>query len=137
MTAKHDQKITHHYLVHYPEHSPRESDPNYKDFEAFRKRTYKTAKCAYALRTGDITQCDGPLELHHSHIEFALQNAIDLKMLEKQYPGVSDPEKVGAWIESADNLTWYCRWHHRGHGGVHCATSADFEAEHYVRGLIS
>ncbi|GFG74421.1 hypothetical protein [Mycobacterium botniense] len=73
----------------------------------------------------------------HTHIEFALQNGVDLQMLEHQYPGVGDPDSVGAWVESAQNLTYYCRWHHRGPGGVHCASSADFEGEHFVRGLIS
>jgi hypothetical protein len=110
---------------------------HYRDFEAYRRRTHKTAKCAFGLRCGDFSQCDGPLELHHNHIEFALQNSIDLKLLERQYPGVSDPDSVGAWVESGKNLTYYCTFHHRGHGGVHVASAADFEAEHFVRGLIS
>jgi len=55
----------------------------------------------------------------------------------KDYPGVSDPNKVGEWVESALNLLWLCEFHHRGHGGVHVASSSDFEAEKYVRGLIS
>lgn len=136
-TPAHDQKVTHRYTVHYPEHEPRESDPHYRDFDAYRRKTHATAKCAFGVRTGDFTQCHGPLELHHTHIEFALQNGVDLQMLEHQYPGVGDPDSVGAWVESAQNLTYYCRWHHRGPGGVHCASSADFEGEHFVRGLIS
>jgi hypothetical protein len=44
---------------------------------------------------------------------------------------------VGAWVESADNLQWLCEFHHRGHGGVHIASSSDYEAERYVRGLIA
>lgn len=135
-TPSHDQKVSHDYLVHYPEHPPRKSDPHYKDFEAFRRRTRKTAKCAFAVRIGDFSLCEGVLELHHTHVEFALQNGIDLALLERDYPGISDPKSVGAWVESADNLTWYCSKHHRGHGGVHCASSADFEAEHYIRKLI-
>lgn len=40
-------------------------------------------------------------------------------------------------MESAANLEWLCEFHHRGHGGVHVASSADFEAEKFIKGLIS
>jgi hypothetical protein len=161
MTDAHDQTIAHRYVVHYPPHPPRESDPNYKDFDHYHRSTKATARCAFAvhatlsgdaapirqadkphrligageLRAGCDTCC--PLELHHSHIEFSLQNGIDLAVLEKDYPGVSDPAKVGAWVESAQNLEWLCVFHHRGPGGAHTATASDYEAERYVRGLIS
>ena len=132
-------KVTHNYTINYPAHEPRASDPNYVDFEAYRKRTKATAVCDFATRTGDDSECDkaNPLELHHTHIEFALQNAVDLKLLETQYPGVSNPNEVGAWVESGTNLTWLCRAHHRGPGGIHVAASADYEAEHFVHNLIS
>ena len=132
----HDQNITHHYLIHYPDHEPREHDPHYKDFESFKHRTKATAKCAVGEFRNDFTECSGGLECHHAHIEFALQNAVDLAVLEAHYPGVSNPDEVGAWVESADNLEWLCEFHHRGHGGVHVASSSDFEAERFIRGLI-
>lgn len=137
MPDAHDQHVSHHYTVHYPAHEPRETDPHYKDFDAYRRRTHKTAKCAIGEHRNDYTDCRGPLELHHAHVEFALQNSIDLVWLEQDYPGISDPGSVGAWVESAANLVWLCLFHHRGHGGVHVASAADFEAEHFVRGLIS
>jgi len=65
-----------------------------------------------------------------------LKNGVDLRWLEADYPGISDPEAVGAWVESAENLMWLCLRHHRGHQGVHVATAADFEAQKYVRNLI-
>lgn len=133
----HDQNETHRYLVHFPAHPERRSDPHYKDFQAFRRRTHKTAKCAEAVRRGDFSECHGGLELHHTHIEFSLQNGVDLKLLERDYPGISDPTQIGAWVESGANLEWLCVAHHRGHGGVHSATASDFEASRYVRGLIS
>lgn len=136
-TPAHDHNVTHRYLVHYPEHSPRESDPHYKDFEHYRRLTHATAKCAIGEHRRDYSECDGPLELHHAHVEFALQNGIDLAWLEVDYPGISDPDSVGAWVESAANLQWLCLKHHRGRGGVHSATYSDFEAERFVRGLIS
>lgn len=133
----HSQAITHHYTVHYPDHAPRKGDPHYADFNAYHQRTKATAKCVIGLHRNDFSECRGQLELHHSHVEFALQNGIELRWLEIDYPGISDPDTVGKWVESAANLDWYCEFHHRGHGGVHVAAAADFEAEKYVRGLIS
>jgi hypothetical protein len=135
-TPAENRAITHHYVVCYPAHPPRAKDPHYKDFDAFRRHTAKTAKCAVGQHRNDYSECHGQLELHHAHVEFALQNGIDLAWLETDYPGISDPDTVGAWVESANNLMWLCEFHHRGHGGVHVASAADFEAEKYVRGLI-
>lgn len=132
MVPAHKQAVTNRYYVNYPDHEPRQEDPNYVDFEAYRRAHIKTAKCAMAY-TGE---CEGGLELHHSHIEFALQNGINLSWLEHDYPGVSDPKTVGAWVESGANLLFYCEHHHRGPGGVHKASSSDFEAEHYCHNLI-
>ena len=137
MTAAHDQAETRHYLMHYPEHPAREDDPHYADFEAYRRRTHSTAVCRFAEETGDASECHGVLELHHAHVEFSLQNGIALERLEHLYPGISDPSTVGAWVETADNLVWLCAWHHRGHGGVHTAAAADYEASKWVRGLIA
>jgi hypothetical protein len=36
-----------------------------------------------------------------------------------------------------DIIVHNCSFHHRGHGGVHVASSSDFTAEFYVPGLIS
>lgn len=140
--AAHTQVASHRYLVHYPPHPPRAEDPHYKDFEAFHRRTKKDPElyvCAHAKRTGDDSECDHdhPLELHHSHIEFSLQQGVDLALLERDYPGVSDPDEVGAWVESAENLEWLCQYHHRGPGGKHTAAASDYEASHYVRGLLT
>lgn len=134
----HEAKQTHHYTVLFPAHPHREDDPHYKDFEAYRRRTKDTAQCAVGAHRGDFSECslDKPLELHHSHVEFSLQNGVDLKWLEVDYPGVSNPDEVGAWVESADNLQWLCEAHHRGLMGVHKLSASDFEAVKYVRGLV-
>ena len=139
LLAAHTQAVSKHYTVHYPAHQPRESDPNYRDFNAYHRRTKATAQCAIGLHRNDFSECslDLPLELHHSHIEFAIQNGINLSWLEVDYPGVSDPNIVGAWVESAANLEWLCMFHHRGHGGAHLLSASDFEAIKFVRGLVS
>jgi len=147
----HSAVQTHRYLLHFPEHAPREDDPHYVDFTAYHRRTRATARCYVGERIGFATCRDANgepcvidgagqqsgLELHHAHIEFSLQNGIDLAALEKDYPGVSTRTTVGEWVESAANLRWLCSWHHRGAGGAHTASHSDWEAEQYVRGLVS
>jgi hypothetical protein len=136
-TPAHTQHTTHQYWIHYPAHPPRKNDPHYTDFNEYRRRTKNTAKCAIGAHRNDYTECHGNLELHHAHVEFSLQNGIDLKWLENDYPGISNPHDIGAWVETAENLQWLCEWHHRGSGGVHVTAAADYEAEKYVRNLIT
>lgn len=69
-------------------------------------------------------------------LEFALLNSVDADALRKDFPDLTDAEKVTAWAESDENFMWLCAKHHRGHGGAHHAAFADFTAELYVRGLI-
>ena len=120
---KHDQNVTHHYTVHYPAHPERNSDPHYKDFNHYRKQTKATAKCSVGDHRNDFSEC-------------TLDKRVDLKWLEVDYPGISDPDTIGAWVESANNLVWLCEFHHRGFGGAHTASASDYEAEKYVRGLM-
>lgn len=138
LTPAHDQVVTNRYTLHYLDHAPRADDPHYKDFEHYRRTHIATATCMFAdARGGDASECAGGLELHHRHVEFALLNGVDLALLERDYPGISNRDELGAWIESGTNLVFLCAKHHRGHGGIHHASAADWEAEHYVRGLIA
>lgn len=140
-TPAHVQKMTHNYAVRFPEHEARENDPHYVDFNHIHREWKKDPEkwqCWIGNHRGDFGECslDKPLELHHAHIEFALMNAVELAWLEKDYPGVSDPEKLGAWVESAENLLVLCQFHHRGHGGIHVASSSDYEGLKYIRNMI-
>ena len=147
----HSQPQTHHYIMHFPAHPARESDPHYLDFNAFHRAQRATARCYIGehigwgdCRDSEMNLCPPPvdggqqpgLELHHTHVEFSLQNGISLEALEKDYPGISDATAVGAWIESATNFRWLCAWHHRGSAGAHTASHSDWEGSQYVQGLI-
>ena len=138
----HDQAVTRHYVIHYPDHAPRTNDPYYADFHAYKalRRKADTWTCDFALehRGGDTSECDlsSPLEAHHRIIEFAVLNSVDLTLLEPDYPGVS-AMGVGKWVESAKNLMILCIPHHRGHEGVHVASASDYASMFYIRGLIS
>lgn len=140
--AAHVTKVSRRYSLHYAAHDPRAHDPHKADFDEYKRRRKAAAQwyCDFAAanRDFDSSECDltVPLECHHAVIEYALQNGVDLKHLEGFYPGVSSVG-VGAWIDSADNLTLLCRWHHRGHGGVHIVSASDWEAYKFVKGLVS
>lgn len=152
MVEAHDQSVSHKYLIHYPPHPARKDDPHYIDFNHYHKQTRATARCYTGERLG-FDQCrdakgnpalvgpDGKqpgLELHHAHVEFSLQQGISLTALEKDYPGISDPSQVGAWVESAANFRWLCAYHHRSTAaGAHAVAHADWEASQYVLGLLA
>jgi hypothetical protein len=153
VVAAHEQAETHHYVMHFPPHPARADDPHYVDFDHYHRKTRVTARCYIGERIGfgdckdaQFNPCPPPdgggeqpgLELHHAHVEFSLQNGVDLAALEKDYPGISDPTQVGAWVDSSpDNLRWLCAWHHRGAAGAHTASHSDWEASAYVQGLIA
>lgn len=141
MTDAHRQKVTNHYVIAYPAHAPRKDDPHYADFQAWKRQQRRLGRyrCAWAALVDDDSDCDlkHPLEAHHGHIEFAMLNGVSFKRLEHVYPGISDPAKVGAWIDSDANLMLLCAKHHRGAGtGVHHLSAADYEASHYVQGVF-
>lgn len=131
-TGNHSANESHRYTLHYPPHGPRKGDPHYVDFEHYRRLTKPTAKCYVGERKG-FDECGGSLELHHAHIEFSLTNGVSFLALEKDYPGISDPNKVGAWVESEANFRWLCEYHHRStEAGAHSIAHADWEANQYV-----
>lgn len=137
--------------MHYPAHPAREGDPHYKDFHAYHKKNRPTARCYIGERIGfeECRDAQGQLalppegkpqpglELHHAHVEFSLVNSVDFKALALDYPGIDDPDSVGAWVESGANFRWYCAYHHRGSSGAHNASHSDFEASQYIHGLIT
>jgi hypothetical protein len=138
----HSQRFSHSYIVTYPAHAPRASDPHKRDFDAWKqdRRTAGTYYCDFAKehRDGDTSECDmkHPLEAHHKVVELAMMNEIDFALLEEQYPGISNADAAGAWIDSDQNLTLLCSFHHRGAMGVHCASASDYGSAYYIRNLI-
>lgn len=147
-TPAHDQRTTNHYVLHYPEHLPREDDPHYAAFNAYHRHHEETGVCVVGKRLG-FDQCadaqgkpmlDQPghpgLELHHKVLEFSLINAVDLAAVMLDFPDLTDEEAVAAWAETEPNFMWLCAKHHRGAGGIHHAAAADWTAEQYIRDLI-
>ncbi|WP_370217901.1 hypothetical protein [Kitasatospora sp. GAS1066B] len=138
--AAHNQTTTHRYTVHFPDHEPRESDPHYAAFNAFRRHHRDGARCYVGERAG-ADLCTPELELHHAVLEFAAANAADAAALHVDFPEIpqdATAEDVARWLESSPGeFRWLCSYHHRGHGGAHTASHADWTAQLYVPGLIT
>ena len=121
------------------------------DFNHYHTLHRPTARCYVGERIGfeDCKDAQGVtvsvdaraeqsgLELHHAFVEFSLQNGVSLTALEHDFPGISNPDEVGAWVESDTNFRWLCVFHHRASGGAHTASHSDWTAQNYVLGLIS
>jgi hypothetical protein len=147
-TPAHDQPVTNHYQIHFPDHAPRQGDIHYAAFNAYHRKNSATAVCFVGARVG-FDQCsdalghamlDQPghpgLELHHQFLEFSLINSVDIEAIQKDYPNLTNLEKVKEWAETDPNFQWLCTKHHRGVGGAHHAAHADWEAGLYIRDLI-
>lgn len=117
MVDAHDQRLTLHILAHVPEHEPREDDPNYRLFHQVRARMKRQGLLVCAI-SDDL--CGGPIELHHSHIEFSQSSGLDLAKINRQLGlHIASDEEFQLWIESPGNLEPLCVMHHRTHFGIH------------------
>lgn len=137
MTAAHDQAESHKYTVHFPEHEPRESDPHYHLFNAYKARHKAKATCFVGDRIG-YEFCTEGLELHHAHLEFSVQNEALWQAVAKDFPEVHDEESLATWVETEANFRWLCPKHHRSVGaGAHSVSHSDFEAGLYAPGFLN
>lgn len=148
ITPAHDQVHSSRLIVHYEEHGTREDDPFYHLFNEYRRRAKhdpELYQCWLGKTRGDFSDCtlleaDGkviPLELHHRFAEWAIQQEIDLDMINKQFSDVKTRDDIGKWVESEENLIFLCRFHHRGHGGAHVASASDWIGQLFVKHLIT
>ena len=125
----HDQKMTLHVIAHIPDHAPREDDPAYHLFNQAKARIKKAGlwKCII-----DDDYCGGVPELHHYHIEFSQQNAMDLLKVNMALGiHLQDDAEFAAWIESPGNLEVLCTNHHRTHFGIHVLPAPLWEPLRY------
>lgn len=116
MTEAHDQTLTLHVLCHIPEHAPRASDPHYKAFNAARRRMKKAGLLVCAV---PACRYAGPIELHHSKVEFSLQAGVDINKFNEVYGLHLDDDSFADFINGPGNLEPLCAVHHRTHLGIH------------------
>jgi hypothetical protein len=119
MTDAHTQ--TEHLTLAYafPDHAPRTSDPHYHLFHETQRRLKKLGSWKCWIGNADCSA--GPLEMHHSLIEFSLANIVDSAHFAALYPEmhIMSDEDLLNFVESEGNMTILCPMHHRGILGIH------------------
>lgn len=131
MTAAHDQAMTLHILSHIPDHAPREDDPHYHLFDQAKARLKKQGlwKCVI-----DDDLCSGPVELHHTWIEFSQINQADPDKVAKALGlHFDDDAAFEDWCQSPGNLEPLCAAHHRTHFGIHVLPGPLWEAVRFKK----
>ena len=114
------QKLTIHRLYQYPDHGPRG--------EAFEKA--KERMKALGLDKCVVPDCDtgAPIEYHHTWVENAMQNGIDVSKLDVIAGLHLTDAEFTDWVQSPGNLEPLCSVHHRTQLGVHHIPEPDWNA---------
>lgn len=116
MTEAHEQVVTIRFIERWPAHEPRKDDPYYHLFHKAKERMKK----AGLLRCNVESDYHyGQIELHHSKVEFAHQNDIDLEKFNHAYGLNLNDEEFKEFVEGDGNLEPLCTLHHRGQEGIH------------------
>lgn len=125
MTPAHDQQQTIHGVVHYPEHTARIADKYQSEFDAAKTRLkalglYKCVVCGVGEGEPGWDGQPASIELHHSHVEFSMENTIDLVKANEAFgQHFASDDDFAKWVDSPDNLEPLCVYHHRGAEGIH------------------
>jgi hypothetical protein len=124
-TPAHSEVVTIRFIEHWPAHEPRKGDPHYKVFNAAKARMKKLGlyKCNV-----DSSYHYGTLEAHHSMVEFAHVNDVDLAKFNRLYGLHLDDEGFKNYIEGPNGLEILCELHHRGQEGVHSLPEPEWNA---------
>lgn len=137
MTPEHTQ-IEHLTLAYeFPAHEPRETDPHYAAFHATQKRLKKLDSWKCWIGNGDCSA--GPLEMHHSLIEFSLANIVDTAHFAALYPEfhIATDEDLLNLVESEGNMTVLCPMHHRGILGIHTIHYSAWIVQRFMRAGVT
>jgi hypothetical protein len=121
---------------YFPDHTPREGDPHYHYFNAARKRLHEAGKLVCWVCGKGEGDPHNPIELHHTMVEYALQNEFDIARFEQDYPefGIMSDEDFFRWVEQDDhNLTALCAEHHTGLLGIHRMDYPTWQAIKYEK----
>jgi hypothetical protein len=123
-TPAHSASETIHLKRWYPDHAPRQEDPNYHLFEQTKARLKAQGLWKCVIATED---CAGPCSLHHSHFEFAYANEVDVDKANELLGLHLSDDEFAKWIEQEGNLEVLCFQHHMGDFAIHRIPAADWD----------
>ena len=105
--------------IFYPPHDPRKASTEYVKVHHHLVVELDTPCwiCGITYSQG------GAMETHHDEIEWAAANGVDLQLVMKDFPDITDADKLHQWIDSEGNMLVLCEKHHRGgKTGIHMIT---------------
>lgn len=103
-------------LIAYPKHEPRKASSTYRKTHKHLVYTLDAPCWICGIKHSE----GGAMETHHAHFEWASQNGLDLEKVTKDWPDLTDRDKLAEWVDSEANMLVLCAAHHRGkHTGIH------------------
>jgi hypothetical protein len=135
-------------VIAYPEHGPREGDPNYHIFNAAKHHLVHVlgvgcwigGATLAQVKAGlpEVHRCHGAkqLEAHHAVAEFAGLNEIDWRKVAVDFPtvGIHSDDDFLRFAESEGGLMILCDKHHRAPAqGIHSVTYPAWLLDRYAR----
>lgn len=113
-------------LVYYPPHDPRTASAEYRRVHDHLVHELDSPCWICGVRNSDVVRWPADvrrhfqLETHHTEIEWAAANGVDLAYVIRDFPSIHDHDQLVEWIDSEHNMLVLCAAHHRGHfTGIH------------------
>jgi len=128
VTEPHEVTRTLTESIWYPAHDPRTASREYREVHKYLVFELDTPCWVCGVRHSQ----GGAMETHHWHIEWALANRVDPKLIIADFPDASD---IKQWLDSEGNMLVLCEEHHR-HGltGIHSITYPAWVAQRWLKG---
>lgn len=143
----HSQKMTHKYVINYPNHEPRKDSPLYRKTHI---QLCKTQDLPCWICNKNQSKDQIMTETHHFFIEKAAENAIDWHKFSHKAQHLYNPQTgqhIGPafdwdqvaknptiFVDSCANMIVLCVDHHRGSGtGIHQAPFPDWILQAFAK----
>jgi hypothetical protein len=115
--------------VFYPPHEPRKASSEYRRVHRELVVTRDEPCWICGLRNSDVEEMASmkrrlwQLETHHDELEWAAANGVDLALVMRDFPDLTDEAALREWLDSEGNMLVLCATHHRGaRTGIHMVT---------------
>ena len=112
----------------YPPHEPRRASSRYR--RTHKHLVYEMDEACWICGIRHST--GGKMETHHQHIEWAAANGVDLDLVMRDWPALTDLAALREWLDSEGNMLVLCDVHHRGsRTGIHMVSYPAWVLQRY------
>ena len=114
--------------IFYPPHEPRKASSRYR--RTHKHLVYEMDEACWICGIRHST--GGRMETHHQYIEWAAANGVDLNLVMRDWPALTDIDALRRWLDSEGNMLVLCDHHHRGsRTGIHMITYPAWVLQRY------